>query len=30
MQGIEQVPAAFFRMLCGENDGKQLVRLTND
>jgi len=27
---IEQVPAAFFRMLRGENDGKQLVRLVNE
>lgn len=24
------VPTAFFRMLCGENDGKQLVRLVNE
>ncbi len=30
MQGIEQVPAAFFRMLRGENDGKQLVRLIEE
>jgi NADPH-dependent curcumin reductase CurA len=30
LQGIDQVPAAFFRMLRGENDGKQLVRLIDD
>ncbi len=30
MQGIEQVPAAFLRMLRGENNGKQLVRLTSE
>ena len=30
MQGIEEVPAAFFRMLRGENDGKQLVRLIEE
>ncbi len=29
MHGIEAVPAAFFRMLRGENDGKQLVQLYN-
>ena len=27
VHGIEQVPSAFFRMLRGENDGKQLVQL---
>lgn len=27
MQGIENAPAAFFRMLAGENRGKQLVKL---
>ncbi len=27
LQGIEQVPSAFFRMLKGENQGKQLVQL---
>ena len=30
MQGIENVPAAFFRMLRGENEGKQLVKLITD
>jgi NADPH-dependent curcumin reductase CurA len=30
MQGIEEVPTAFFRMLRGENDGKQLVRLIDE
>ncbi len=29
MEGIESAPAAFFRMLRGENDGKQLVKLFN-
>jgi NADPH-dependent curcumin reductase CurA len=27
LEGIDQVPVAFFRMLRGENEGKQLVRL---
>ncbi|MGB1087352.1 MAG: zinc-binding dehydrogenase, partial [Alphaproteobacteria bacterium] len=27
MEGIENVPTAFFRMLAGENKGKQLVRV---
>ena len=27
LDGIERVPEAFFRMLRGENQGKQLVRL---
>jgi NADPH-dependent curcumin reductase CurA len=30
LQGIEEVPTAFFRMLRGENEGKQLVRLINE
>jgi NADPH-dependent curcumin reductase CurA len=30
LQGIEQVPEAFFRMLRGENEGKQLVRLADN
>jgi NADPH-dependent curcumin reductase CurA len=30
MEGIENAPAAFFRMLRGENDGKQLVKLFNE
>ena len=29
-QGIAQVPEAFFRMLRGENEGKQLVKLIED
>jgi len=30
MDGIDSVPAAFTRMLRGESNGKQLVRLVND
>lgn len=29
MEGIDNVPAAFFRMLAGKNEGKQLVKLAD-